>query len=77
MKDQIYKPQHYQGKGVECIDAIKSALKSTPHGFESYCRGNVMKYIFRYREKGGEQDLLKARVYLDWLIIEVSEQNEE
>ena len=77
MKDKVYKPQHYQGKGGECIDAIKSALKSTPHGFESYCRGNVMKYIFRYREKGGEQDLLKARVYLDWLIIEVSEQNEE
>ena len=77
MKDKVYKPQHYQGKGVECIDAIKSALKSTPHGFESYCRGNVMKYIFRYFEKGGEEDLLKARVYLDWLIIEVTEQNEE
>ena len=77
MKDKVYKPQHYQGKGVEGIDAIKSALKSTPHGFESYCRGNVMKYIFRYRQKNGEEDLLKARVYLDWLIIEVSEQNEE
>ena len=75
MKDKVYKPQHYQGKGVECIDAIKSALKSTPHGFESYCRVNVMKYIFRYRQKNGEEDLLKARVYLDWLIIEVIEQN--
>ena len=35
-----------------------------------YCKGNIMKYIFRYEDKGGAEDLLKARMYLQWLINE-------
>ena len=27
--------------------------------------GNVLKYISRWKEKGGVEDLKKARVYLD------------
>lgn len=30
-----------------------------------YFVGNISKYLFRWREKGGLQDLLKARHYLD------------
>lgn len=33
-----------------------------------FLEGNVIKYVSRWRNKGGIQDLLKARHYLDKLI---------
>lgn len=33
-----------------------------------YCKGNVIKYLWRYRLKNGTEDLRKAAVYLDWMI---------
>lgn len=65
--DNINHPAHYTQGGVECIDAIEAA---TGDGFAGYCAGNVIKYLFRYRHKGGAEDLKKARWYLDRLIIE-------
>lgn len=66
MSDAVNHPLHYTKGNVECIDAIRASM--TPRAFAGYCKGNVMKYIFRYEEKGGVEDLGKARVYLDWLI---------
>ena len=63
--DAVSHPRHYTEGAVECIDAIRSALGD---GFVPYCVGNVMKYVWRYRMKGGAEDLEKARVYLDWAI---------
>ena len=34
------------------------------------CEVNMIKYILRYKRKGGVQDLKKAQVYLNWLIEE-------
>ena len=67
-QDNVNHPKHYTQGGVECIDAIKSAVGE---GFEAYCAGNVLKYVFRYRHKGGVEDLKKARWYMDRLIAEV------
>ena len=67
-EDVVNHPAHYTQGGVECIDAIKAAVGD---GFEAYCAGNVLKYVFRYRYKGGVEDLKKARWYLDRLIAEV------
>lgn len=64
--DNVNHPQHYCQGGVECIEAIEAAM--SPEGFQDYCKGNVMKYIWRWRDKAGVEDLEKARVYLDWLI---------
>lgn len=36
--------------------------------FRGFLRGNVIKYIARCNEKGGAEDLRKARHYLDKLI---------
>ena len=36
--------------------------------FEGYCVGNVIKYVLRYKCKGGDNDLYKAREYIDFLI---------
>jgi len=34
----------------------------------SYIEGNIIKYVVRWRDKGGIDDLRKARHYLDMLI---------
>lgn len=34
----------------------------------SFIQGNVIKYVCRYKSKGGVQDLQKAKHYIDLLI---------
>lgn len=34
----------------------------------NYCQGSVIKYITRYKTKGGEEDLKKAKHFIDLLI---------
>lgn len=59
---------HYKDKAVQPWDYIVS------NGL-GYLEGNVIKYVSRYKEKNGVQDLEKARHYLDKLI-EVERQKE-
>lgn len=66
--DTVNHPDHYTRGGIECIAAIRASM--TPDGFMDYCKGNVLKYLWRWRNKGGVEDLKKARVYLNWLIEE-------
>ena len=33
-----------------------------------FCEGNVIKYVLRFKEKGGVQDLEKAKHYIELLI---------
>jgi len=55
-------PSHYQGNGIECIDALEAALG--PEGFQAYCRGNVMKYTWRAGKKQDTAtDMRKAAWY--------------
>lgn len=57
----------YYGRGeVECIDAIRSAL--TTEEFRGFCKGNVIKYAWRERFKGGNGDLEKARDYIGYAV---------
>lgn len=65
-KDEVNHPDHYTQGGIECIQCIEAAMK--PEGFQDYCKGNIIKYLHRWRDKGGVQDLKKASVYLNWLI---------
>ena len=64
MSDNVNHPNHYADKKIEVIDYIKDTL--TPDGFVDYCIGNVIKYVSRWRKKGGIEDLQKADVYLTW-----------
>jgi hypothetical protein len=59
---------HYSVGGLETIEIMKA--KFTPEEFRGYLKGNVVKYIFRYRHKDGLRDLQKATTYLNWLIDE-------
>lgn len=69
MPDMVNKPPHYQGK-VECIDAIEAAVATAPPVHAVFV-ANIFKYVWRYREKNGIEDLRKAMWYLDRLISEV------
>lgn len=71
MSDPVNSPAHYASGAIECIDAIEASM--TLEEFQGYCRGNLMKYSWRYRNKGGVQDLAKARWYLDRLIASLQE----
>jgi hypothetical protein len=33
-----------------------------------FVEGNILKYVLRFKEKGGVQDLLKAKHYIELLI---------
>ena len=64
--DSVHAPLHYKGAGMECIDAMAAML--THAEFIGYLRGNVFKYLWRYKDKNGIEDLRKANWYLDRLI---------
>ena len=62
------KQTHYEIPGREKQPIELMRLGLTDAEFEGYCIGNVMKYILRHKYKGGLNDLLKAREYIDFLI---------
>ena len=68
--DMVNHPSHYTQGGIECIDCIKSATVGKV-GIEAFCVGNAIKYLFRYDEKNGIEDIKKARWYIDRLIKEL------
>lgn len=61
-------PAHYTSGDIECIDAIKAQM--TQDEFLGYLRGNSIECLWRYRQKGGADDLRKAEWYLRRLISE-------
>lgn len=52
---------HYGGAKIEPWDYIAAQDMG-------FLEGNIVKYVTRYKKKGGLQDLQKARHYLDKLI---------
>ena len=62
MSEDKINPSYYK-KGIETTDYIVS------HDM-NYVEGNIIKYVTRYKDKGGLQDLLKAEWYLNRLIKE-------
>ena len=54
-------PDHYAQHGIEPIDYIEANNLN-------FSEGNVIKYVTRHRNKGGKEDLLKARWYINRLI---------
>lgn len=70
-KNSLYGKQatgyrRYRHGSIECIDAIRAAL--TPEEFRGFCKGNIMKYVWRERHKGGDADLDKARDYVGYAV---------
>jgi len=57
---------HYRKLAIQPWDAMQEWM--SPERFAGFLQGNIIKYIARYQDKGGVQDLEKARHYLDRLI---------
>lgn len=60
--DNKIKPNYY-GNEIDVIDFVMMNNLD-------FMQGNIIKYVVRYKNKNGLEDLLKARQYLDRLIEE-------
>jgi len=67
------KPAHYLKYSRTVIDTIKGV--STPEEYRGFLKGNKIKYLARYQEKGGIEDLQKGQEYGE-LLIEFEEEQE-
>ena len=69
VEDMVNHPSHYTSGGVECIDAITSALSSYEDSVDSWLVGQVIKYLWRAPLKGKyDEDIKKAQFYLNRLV---------
>ena len=69
--DNVNAPSHYLHGKKETIDVICDCM--TGDEFHGYLKGNILKYVSRYKFKGEPlEDLQKANWYLNRLIKEVS-----
>lgn len=74
--DNVNHPKHYTQGGIECIDALAAATINLK-GIEAVCTANAIKYLWRWKQKNGVEDLEKARWYIDKLIKEQSQKQRE
>lgn len=65
--ENVNHPSHYTQGSVECIDALQAATANL-QGIEAVCTANAIKYLWRWKQKNGEEDLKKAQWYIDKLI---------
>jgi hypothetical protein len=64
LKDQVA-GGHYKKLAIQPVEFIQK------NGI-GFCEGNVVKYVTRWRDKGGVEDLRKAKHFID-LLIEIEE----
>jgi hypothetical protein len=57
---------HYKNKGIQPLEYIMA-------NDLSFCQGNVVKYVTRYKDKNGLEDLRKAKHYVEFLIAEMEQ----
>jgi len=65
-ENNIDHPSHYADCKYECINVMEDWM--TNEEFEGYLKGNVFKYLKRYRLKNGLEDCQKAQWYLNKLV---------
>ncbi len=71
--DPVERPAHYASSSIECIDALKAQMPRD--AYVGFLQGNVAKYVWRWRDKGGVESLEKAQWYLTRLINELKQEN--
>lgn len=61
MIDNVNNPKHYKAMGTILVLEIEpiTILKDLP-----FCKGNAIKYVLRYKNKNGLEDLKKAEYYI-------------
>lgn len=68
--NKVSHPNHYQSKsGLECKDVLNAATEELK-GYEAVWTGNAIKYLWRWKKKGGDEDLRKAKQCIDFILDE-------
>lgn len=66
LAESYIQPDYYHKGGIDVIGFMETKVnKDEMRGF---FRGNALKYVTRFHEKNGVDDLRKAKYYLDRLI---------
>ena len=64
--DNVNHPSHYEnGCSIECIEAMELAYGKAQ--VVIFCKLNAFKYLWRYKNKNGLEDLCKANWYLSYI----------
>lgn len=66
VKDSAINPSYYIKEGLECYEVQKASVGLNK--FQGYLECCIYKYLWRWEEKNGKQDLEKAAEYLAKLI---------
>lgn len=62
--DNVNHPAHYESScSIECIDSMLIAFGRA--AVIHFCECNAYKYIWRYKNKNGMEDLEKAKWYVE------------
>ena len=68
----VKNPSHYAGDGmIECMDAMRSMMSGEEYALPpiaAYWWGCSFKYLWRWRRKGGTEDLEKCRQCVTYLL---------
>lgn len=79
MADNVSHPRHYADTcSLECIEAMRIAFGK--EAIISFCKCNAFKYLWRYKNKNGAEDLQKAKWYCEYglsLLFNVDYRNED
>lgn len=70
-EEKVSHPTHYTTGGVECIDAIESAISGITDPVEAYLTASAMKYLWRWKYKNGLEDLEKAQFFISRLKVKL------
>lgn len=73
-EDIVNTPNHYHKGGVDVLTFVDGKLSS--ERIAGFYQINILKYVTRYKEKNGIEDLNKAEFYLKKLI-ELENKNNE
>ena len=70
MTNSKISPQHYSKYKIQPIDFIQANELD-------FAQGNIIKYVLRYKDKNGLEDLQKAKQNIDFLIKYLEKTNEK
>ena len=66
VKDSAVCPDYYKRDGLECYDVQRASMGLVK--YQGYLEGCAQKYLWRWEQKNGKQDLEKAIEYLAKLL---------
>jgi hypothetical protein len=72
--ETVNHPNHYTSKSKESIEVIRIMTENL-EPFQAYCMGNIIKYLYRFEDKNGQEDLMKAKKYIEFMLEEDNERD--